>query len=67
MKVLVRWRAGFICAHAANELLKHRHAVRVFDSLVPQVHGPERKRPTYLNRDVELIVGDIRDADIVGE
>src|SRR5262249_31522786 len=26
-----------------------------------QVHGPEQRRPSYLARDVELIVGDVRD------
>src|SRR5579885_2740059 len=63
--VLITGGAGFIGAHVANELLAHGYRVRALDSLVPQVHGPERKRPPYLNREVELLVGDIRDPDAV--
>lgn len=63
MNVIVTGGAGFIGAHTANELLSRGHKVRALDSLVPQVHGPERKRPAYLNRDVELIVGDVRNLD----
>lgn len=29
------------------------------------MHGPDRKRPSYLSRDVELVVGDVRDRDTV--
>jgi dTDP-L-rhamnose 4-epimerase len=39
--------------------------VRVLDALVEQVHGPARTRPPYLSGDVELRVGDVRDADAV--
>jgi dTDP-L-rhamnose 4-epimerase len=63
MKVLITGGAGFIGAHVANELLDHGHSVRALDSLVPQVHGPEQKRPQYLKRDVELIIGDVRNPD----
>ncbi|HYP14240.1 MAG TPA: NAD-dependent epimerase/dehydratase family protein [Bryobacteraceae bacterium] len=59
--ILITGGAGFIGSHLANELLNHRYRVRVLDNLCPQVHGPERKRPSYLNPDVELQVGDIRD------
>lgn len=60
-RVLITGGAGFIGAHVANELLNRGYSVRAFDSLVPQVHGPDRKRPAYLSKDVELLVGDIRD------
>ena len=60
--VLITGGAGFIGAHVTNELLAKGYSVRILDSLVPQVHGPERKRPTYLSREAELIVADIRDA-----
>ena len=59
--ILITGGAGFIGSHLANELLNHGYRVRVLDNLCPQVHGPERKKPKYLNRDVELQIGDIRD------
>jgi dTDP-L-rhamnose 4-epimerase len=59
--ILITGGAGFIGAHVANELLAHGYAVRALDSLVPQVHGPERRRPGYLCPDVDLRIGDIRD------
>ena len=65
MRILITGGAGFIGAHAANELLRKGHFVRALDSLVPQVHGPERQRPAHLNPDVELQVGDIRDSEAV--
>src|SRR6266481_563131 len=59
--ILITGGAGFIGAHVANELLAQKYTVRALDSLIPQVHGPDRKRPAYLSREVELVVGDIRD------
>lgn len=64
-QILITGGAGFIGAHVANELLKHGYGVRALDNLLPQVHGPERRRPAYLNREVELIVGDVRDASVL--
>ena len=63
--VLITGGAGFIGAHLSNELLKHGYSVRVLDSLIPQVHGPARTRPSYLSRDVELLTADIRDGEAV--
>jgi dTDP-L-rhamnose 4-epimerase len=63
--ILITGGAGFIGSHVATELLSHGYRVRALDVLVPQVHGAERRRPDYLARDVELIVGDIRDPDAV--
>src|ERR1051326_5996327 len=63
--ILITGGAGFIGSHVANEFLSSGYTVRALDSLVPQVHGPERRRPTYLSSEVELIVGDIRDSDVV--
>lgn len=60
-RVLVTGGAGFVGSHLANELLSFGHSVRVLDNLCPQVHGTERKRPSYLSPDVELLVGDVRD------
>lgn len=64
-QILITGGAGFIGSHLANELLSQGYRVRVLDSLCPQVHGPEAKRPAYLSPDVELQVGDIRDAAAV--
>jgi dTDP-L-rhamnose 4-epimerase len=38
--------------------------VRVLDSLVEQVHG-EAQRPGYLSDEIELISGDVRNAEVV--
>jgi dTDP-L-rhamnose 4-epimerase len=64
-KILITGGAGFIGAHVARELLSRGHAVRALDNLSPQVHGPGARRPSYLDDDVELQVGDVRDAEAV--
>jgi dTDP-L-rhamnose 4-epimerase len=61
LRVLITGGAGFIGSHLADELLKHGYTVRALDALIPQVHGTERGRPSYLAPDVELIEGDVRD------
>lgn len=61
---LITGGAGFIGAHLAGRLLGEGDQVRVLDSLLPQVHGSTR-RPDYLSREAELVVGDLRDADAV--
>ncbi len=58
--ILITGGAGFIGSHCAALLLKHGHTVKALDSLDPQIHGKERRPPAYLDRRVELIVGDIR-------
>jgi dTDP-L-rhamnose 4-epimerase len=58
--ILVTGGAGFIGSHCAARLLARGYHVRVLDNLDPQVHGPERAVPAYLDRRVELMVGDIR-------
>jgi dTDP-L-rhamnose 4-epimerase len=64
-RILITGGAGFIGSHLADELLGAGHEVRVLDSLIPQVHGPDRRRPAYLDPSVELIVGDVRDPEMV--
>lgn len=64
-RVLITGGAGFIGSHAADELLSHGWRVRALDNLHPQVHGADAGRPDYLADDVELLVGDVRDAAAV--
>jgi len=64
-KILITGGAGFIGSHVADELLKYGYSVRVLDFLLPQVHGDGCCRPPYLDQEVELIRGDIRDAAAV--
>jgi dTDP-L-rhamnose 4-epimerase len=65
-RILVTGGAGFIGSHLARRLLGEGHAVRVLDSLIAQVHGDSR-RPAYLDDDVELVVGDVRDREAVAD
>jgi dTDP-L-rhamnose 4-epimerase len=60
--ILITGGAGFIGSHLADELLEHGWHVRALDNLTPQVHE-SGERPRYLHPDVELVVGDVRDAD----
>ncbi|MBI2143984.1 SDR family NAD(P)-dependent oxidoreductase [Candidatus Woesearchaeota archaeon] len=62
-KVLVTGGAGFIGSFIVDELVRDGHAVRVFDSLEPQIHGPAGKIPDYLNKSekVEFVRGDVLD------
>jgi len=66
-QVLITGGAGFIGSHLANELLEYGYRVRILDNLCAQVHGPERRRPSYLNREAELHVGDVRDPAAVAK
>lgn len=65
IRILITGGAGFIGSHLADDLLRHGYSVRALDCLSPQVHGPTRERPAYLDREVELWVGDVRDRDTV--
>jgi dTDP-L-rhamnose 4-epimerase len=48
----------------SNELLRRGNGGRVLDSLIEQVHG-DRERPEDFPDEAELIVGDIRNKDVV--
>lgn len=63
--VLITGGAGFIASHCAAAFLRSGYRVRALDNLDPQIHGPERNPPSYLERGVELLVGDIRSAKTV--
>jgi dTDP-L-rhamnose 4-epimerase len=62
-KILVTGGAGFIGSFLVDELVARGHEVRIYDALVPQVHGPQRAVPTYLNPAAEFIQGDMRDRE----
>ena len=62
-RILVTGGAGFIGCHLAHALLSRGHEVRVLDSLLDQVHGGQPPDPILKN--VELLVGDVRDPDAV--
>jgi dTDP-L-rhamnose 4-epimerase len=63
--VLITGGAGFVGSHLADELLLHGYRVRVLDNLDPQVHGADGEWPEYLDPEVELRRGDVRDAEAV--
>jgi dTDP-L-rhamnose 4-epimerase len=63
--ILITGGAGFIGSHLADELLARGDRVRALDNLAEQVHGAGASRPVYLDPEVELIVGDVRDRDAV--
>jgi dTDP-L-rhamnose 4-epimerase len=62
--VLVTGGAGFIGRSVCKELLARGHKVRVLDALIEQVHG-EVDGSKMLDSEVELIVGDVRNGDVV--
>ncbi len=64
-RVLITGGAGFIGSHVTDRLLEDGFEVRILDNLSEQVHGARRRRPAYLARQAELIVGDVREPDIV--
>jgi dTDP-L-rhamnose 4-epimerase len=64
-QALITGGAGFVGSHLADHLLGYGYRVRAFDHLHPQVHGEAGERPAYLDPDVELITGDVRDREAV--
>jgi dTDP-L-rhamnose 4-epimerase len=61
--ILITGGAGFIGSHLTQALRRQGHRVRVLDALVEQVHGPAPR--VSLDEGVELVVGDVRDPDVV--
>jgi dTDP-L-rhamnose 4-epimerase len=60
-RVLITGGAGFIGSHTSDVLLEAGYQLTLLDNLAPQVHGPSRKPPAYLNPKADLIVGDVTD------
>jgi len=58
-RVLITGGAGFIGSHVTDLLLSSGYSVRILDALASQVHE-QGTPPTYLDREAELIVGDVR-------
>ncbi len=63
--ILVTGGAGFIGSHLVEALIGRGHQVRVLDSLVEQVHGPDADRPVYLHPAAEFIRGDVRNVEAI--
>jgi dTDP-L-rhamnose 4-epimerase len=61
-RILITGGAGFIGSHVADNLLERGYEVRVIDNLSEQVHGAGSQMPSYLDRAVEFIHGDVGDA-----
>jgi len=57
-KILVTGGAGFIASHIVDKLVEEGHSVRILDNFEWQVHSG--KLPDYLNKNAELIKGDVR-------
>jgi dTDP-L-rhamnose 4-epimerase len=64
-RALVTGGAGFIGSHLVDSLVRRGVRVRVLDNLDPQVHGPDRRVPSYLHPEAELIFGDVRDRELL--
>ncbi|MGB1249572.1 MAG: NAD-dependent epimerase/dehydratase family protein [Candidatus Promineifilaceae bacterium] len=62
--VLITGGAGFIGALTGNCLIKAGYRVRVLDILLDLIH-PTQCRPAHLHPAIELVVGDVCDAEVV--
>jgi dTDP-L-rhamnose 4-epimerase len=61
MKILITGGAGFIGSHTTDLLIDEGYKVRIVDNLLDQVH--QGKKPLYLNKKAEFILGDVSDKD----
>ncbi|GAA2550026.1 NAD-dependent epimerase/dehydratase family protein [Pseudonocardia hydrocarbonoxydans] len=62
MRILITGGAGFVGSHIADRLVADGHDVLLLDALLPQAHGDG---PPPWTGDHELVVGDVRDADLL--
>jgi len=58
-RILVTGGAGFIGSHVVDELVAAGYEVTALDSLEPQVHGPARTPPPYLNPKARTVWADL--------
>jgi dTDP-L-rhamnose 4-epimerase len=63
MRILVTGGAGFIGSHTCDRLVALGHDVVVLDALTAPVHRD--RRPHYLTPGAELVVGDVRNRDLL--
>jgi dTDP-L-rhamnose 4-epimerase len=66
-RILITGGAGFIGSFLVDALVEQGYKVRVFDALVPQVHGTEQALPDYMNPDAQFIQGDVRDREALAK
>lgn len=66
-RILITGGAGFIGRQLARTLLARGADVRVLDSMVEQVHGPDADATQAMPRDVEMRRGDVRDKAAVAD
>ena len=64
MNILITGGAGFIGQKVARSLLKENFNVRILDNFSPQIHSIN-SLPKDLEKNVELIRGDIRNRSIL--
>jgi len=64
-RVLITGGCGFVGSHLVDEYLSCGYDVRVLDNLDPVVHGALEEPPSYVNKNVEFIRGDIRDTELL--
>ena len=60
-KILVTGGAGFIGSHTVDLLIKHGYKAIILDNLEPQVHGRQKRKPSYVHRDATFIQHKIQD------
>jgi dTDP-L-rhamnose 4-epimerase len=64
-RVLITGGAGFVGSHLADALARAGDQVVLLDNLEPQVHGEAIDRPAYLDAAHRLVLGDIRDLELI--
>jgi len=62
-RALISGGAGFIGSHTADALLRAGYDVRVLDNLSPPIHRSTHEWPEWLPKDVDRVLGDVRNRD----
>jgi dTDP-L-rhamnose 4-epimerase len=66
-KILITGGAGFIGTHLSKRLLQEGFEVRIFDNFSSQVHASNKTLRKDVAKNVELIIGDVRDSNLFKE